>query len=347
MADKPITGQTQWGGATSGSTSDLDANFTRVNTVVNSWNTYANYVADTGAANAYVVTCPANITATLAAGLRVQFKATNANTGASTLNVNATGVKNILNIDGSTLSSGQIPLNGIVDVIYDGTQYLLLATPPNGQFRSMQVYTATGANTWTKPAGLKRIKVTVVGGGGGGGGSIATGAAEWSVGAGGGGGGCSIKVIEAASLGATETATVGAKGTGTNGGAGTGGGTSSFGTHCSATGGNGGGAATNASQTGSAGAMGGIGSSGTINFAGGAGTAATATNGAGNGINMSGTGGGSFFGGGGRGIAQGTGAGTAAQNYGGGGGGALASPGQAAQTGGDGTAGIIIVEEFF
>lgn len=145
MADKPITGQTQWGGATSGSTSDLDANFTRVNTVVNSWNTYANYVADTGAANAYVVTCPANITATLAAGLRVQFKATNANTGASTLNVNATGVKNILNIDGSNLLAGQIPANGIVDVLFDGTQYQLQTNAP--------IY-ATGAASLTQDVAI-------------------------------------------------------------------------------------------------------------------------------------------------------------------------------------------------
>src|SRR5690606_24482496 len=39
----------------------------------------------------------------------------------------------------------------------------------NGQLQDMQVFTSNGP--WNKPAGLKRVKVTVVGGGGGGGNS--------------------------------------------------------------------------------------------------------------------------------------------------------------------------------
>src|SRR5512139_2199883 len=59
------------------------------------------------------------------------------------------------------------------------------------------VFTASG--TYTKPAGLRRVKVTVIGGGGGGGGGGGTARG----GAGGGGGGAAIKIIEAAALGAT------------------------------------------------------------------------------------------------------------------------------------------------
>ncbi len=87
-------------------------------------------------------------------------------------------------------------------------------TPPTGSSTStggltkVNVYTS-GANTWTKPAGLVSIEVWVVGGGGGG-----AGAAASNSGGGGGGGGCAYSRIAAATLGATETATVGGGGGG-------------------------------------------------------------------------------------------------------------------------------------
>lgn len=119
--------------------------------------------------------------------------------------------------------------------------------------------------TWTKPTGLVKVIVTVLGGGGGAGGhSNGSGTAK---GGGGGGGGASIKEILAASLGATETVTVGAGGAGgnTSGSNGTTGGTSSFGAHCSATGGTYGNGVT---STGGAGGPGGVGSGGDVNLRG-------------------------------------------------------------------------------
>lgn len=108
----------------------LDADYTDITSALASLNSFSNYYADTGGVNAYAFSLPAGITATLSAGLRVQFKAANANTGASTLNVGSTGAKNILTISGLALTSGMIPAGAIVDVMYDGTQYLFLNASP-------------------------------------------------------------------------------------------------------------------------------------------------------------------------------------------------------------------------
>lgn len=86
-----------------------------------------------------------------------------------------------------------------------------------------QTFTATGAGTWTKPAGAKLVRVVVIGAGGGGGGgrSGATGTARVG-GTGGGGGAMTERWHDASHLGATEAVSVGTGGT--SGAGGTGGG---------------------------------------------------------------------------------------------------------------------------
>lgn len=184
------------------------------------------------------------------------------------------------------------------------------------------VFTASG--TYTKPAGLKRVKVTVVGGGGGSGG-----AKELNSSAGysqaGGGGGAASKVIEAASLGATETVTVGVGGSSgaSTPAAGGAGGTSSFGAHCSATGGAGG-IAGNDFDASAFSAAPGIGSGGDVIFRGA--------------IAVNGEGGGGCYGG-------------CARNAGptiyGSGGGSRSAPSNTSIEGINGAIGIVIVEEFY
>lgn len=81
------------------------------------------YAADTGAANVYVVSqTPAP---TLVAGSVVQFKATNANTGASTLALNGGSATAITKNGTTALSGGEIAAGQIVEVIYDGTVFQL------------------------------------------------------------------------------------------------------------------------------------------------------------------------------------------------------------------------------
>lgn len=78
------------------------------------------YAVDSGAANAYVVTlspAPSSYTD----GLFLSFKASNANSGASTINVNSIGVANIVTNAGAALSSGAILANGEYILMYNST----------------------------------------------------------------------------------------------------------------------------------------------------------------------------------------------------------------------------------
>jgi hypothetical protein len=82
------------------------------------------YLTDSGAADAYVVTCsPAPIA--YATGMEITFKATNANTTAATLNVNSLGAKTIKRYGTTDLSAGDIAAGQVITVIYDGTNFLL------------------------------------------------------------------------------------------------------------------------------------------------------------------------------------------------------------------------------
>jgi parallel beta-helix repeat protein len=63
---------------------------------------------------------------TLAEGKSVKIKFTNANTGASTLNINSLGAKAIKKSDGDDLSSGNIKAGQICNLVYTGSVFQLL-----------------------------------------------------------------------------------------------------------------------------------------------------------------------------------------------------------------------------
>tara|TARA_R110002126_G_scaffold224033_1_gene368952 strand:+ start:58 stop:813 length:756 start_codon:yes stop_codon:yes gene_type:complete len=173
--------------------------------------------------------------------------------------------------------------------------------------QSQQVFTTSG--TWTKPTDVTKVRVIVTGGGGS---SYGTGSYTGS----GGAGGTAIKIIDVTAI-SSVAVTVGAAGSPT-------GGTSSFGSHCSATGGG--------QSNGNTGGGGGTASGGDMNLQG---------SGGGRGYNsvyVHYQGGSSYWGGSGTGGAAGTGTQTCVGAAGSGAGGCS----DAVKVGG---VGLVLVEE--
>lgn len=104
----------------------------------------SDYVVDTGAANAYVITPSPAITA-YAAGQTFTFKAANSNTGASTINVSGVGTKNIfkngVGLGGAVIVAGQTYV-----VVYDAIQFQLFSqdTTPSGTISMFATAVAPG-----------------------------------------------------------------------------------------------------------------------------------------------------------------------------------------------------------
>jgi hypothetical protein len=93
------------------------------------------YAAGIYAAGVYAITLSPAATA-YAAGMVVRFKADTANTatGAVDINVNGLGVKNLFKNVTEELVAGDIPINGIVTCIYDGTNFQLSNLLPEAVF---------------------------------------------------------------------------------------------------------------------------------------------------------------------------------------------------------------------
>ena len=110
------------------------------------------YTLDTGTTNTFVVavTPPP---AALVAGQVYKFKASNSNTGASTLNVAALGAKNLFSPTGGALVANDITANAVVTAAYDGTSFYLQSSVASIVGTQIQNSTYTyGVDTGTPTA---------------------------------------------------------------------------------------------------------------------------------------------------------------------------------------------------
>lgn len=81
----------------------------------------------TGTANALILTNATNDAITAyAMGQKIAFKAAHTNSGATTVNVDGIGVKNLLRMDGSNLSAADLTSGRMYEAIYDGTAFQLV-----------------------------------------------------------------------------------------------------------------------------------------------------------------------------------------------------------------------------
>lgn len=267
----------------------------------------------TGGTTAFILT-PAVPLAAYAtnAPLLVKFNATS--TGSPTMNVSGLGVLNLkqINSAGSKVAAA-FTAGQIAQIIYDGTDLVVMLQTAGGRYLRTVVVTANG--TYNKGTDANLLEVEGVGGGGG---------AYASAQAGGGGaGGYFRKTIS--SPAASYTLGIGTAGSAAGGN----GGNTTFDVLCTGLGGTG--------TTSDKGGAGGTATGGDINFSGGPGCAGSANGGA----NLTpGSGGNSYFGGGAASGGDNVVAGTAAlANSGGGGSGGSGS-------GGAGGTGIIVIKEY-
>ncbi len=90
------------------------------------------FFTDSGTANAYVLSPVSPFKSPVSSGagegyfngMIISFRAGNANSGASTVNVNGAGVKNLKKADGTDVATGDILTNSDVTFRYDGTNFL-------------------------------------------------------------------------------------------------------------------------------------------------------------------------------------------------------------------------------
>ena len=325
---------------------------------------------DSGTANAYVVSMTPGLS-TMTDAMRLCFRAANANTGSSTLNVSNLGAYPIVNAFGATLLAGEIAANSIVTVLWNATlaSFMLLSatsaiptvptastgtatrqaastefvanaiTAATGRLLNVQKFSTAGTYTYTPTSGAKSLVVEVIGAGGGGGSASGASTSAVALGSGGGGGGYAKSYLT--SVPTSQSVVVGAGGApATNGG------NSSFGSIVANGGGAGG---SNISGTWTSGALltrgggGGSSSGGNItNASGGCGGTAIWSN-AGNCV--SGCGGSSILSGSASSIGGGSGYGVSGAT-GAGGSGANSNQSTTLYAGGNGGDGLVVIYEY-
>ena len=120
--------------STSGQTPSL-TNLEQISTGSARYSSAGQFFTDSGTANAYVLSPVSPFKSPVSAtagegyfnGMVISYRAGNANTGASTVNVNGAGVKNIKKADGTTdPDRGQISTTEDTVLRYNGTSFVIV-----------------------------------------------------------------------------------------------------------------------------------------------------------------------------------------------------------------------------
>lgn len=106
------------------------AGFDKLPSESNLINNATTYVTDTGTADNYAATMNKAI-GSYTEGLRIAVKIANTNTGACVISLDSLANKSIKRIDGTNPAAGDLTANDIVDMVYDGTNFVML-----GPYRS-------------------------------------------------------------------------------------------------------------------------------------------------------------------------------------------------------------------
>jgi len=88
------------------------------------------YLTSVSGTNTVTALAPISMTA-YAAGQTFRFIVATTNTGSTTLNINSIGAKSITKNGTTTLGAGDLIVNSIVQVIYDGTQFQIINPSSN------------------------------------------------------------------------------------------------------------------------------------------------------------------------------------------------------------------------
>ncbi len=158
-------------------TSDEDTTSNRVLRTENKWHTAqtGDYFTYDGSANAITLTSANTTPATsLITGQRVRFRATAANTGATTINVDGLGATDCVTVTGVALPADYIRTDVDTEAVYDGTNWVVSrkvesGSDANGEFTRWEdgtqecwlddtgVITTAAPFTWTYPQAFSVI----------------------------------------------------------------------------------------------------------------------------------------------------------------------------------------------
>lgn len=116
-------------------------------------------VVDTGSADTIAIAPSPAITA-YAVYQEFTFKAAATNTGATTINVNALGTKNVFN-NGAACTGGEIVSGNIYTVVYDGTQFMLTSQVSKPLVSGKTGVSSSSSGTVTITHGLGRTPTII------------------------------------------------------------------------------------------------------------------------------------------------------------------------------------------